>query len=100
MPKRKVAIFDIDGTLFRSSLLIEVTEALIHAGVFKQTVRNEYRRAYKRWSERKGTYEEYIWAVIHAFERHIKGVRSSDFKLRGAGATFASKLGSSPPVEP
>jgi len=27
--KRRVAVFDIDGTLFRSSLLIELVEALI-----------------------------------------------------------------------
>jgi len=30
--KRKVAIFDIDGTIFRSSLLVELLEALIAEG--------------------------------------------------------------------
>ena len=29
---KKVAIFDIDGTVFRSSLLIELTDALIQEG--------------------------------------------------------------------
>ena len=32
--QRTVAVFDIDGTLFRSSLLIEITEALIQAKLF------------------------------------------------------------------
>lgn len=31
---RKVAFFDIDGTVFRSSLLIELVNALIAEGVF------------------------------------------------------------------
>jgi hypothetical protein len=33
MKNRKLAIFDIDGTVFRSSLLIELTDALVRDGV-------------------------------------------------------------------
>jgi len=33
---RKIAVFDIDGTIFRSSLLIECVEAMISAGLFPE----------------------------------------------------------------
>lgn len=71
---RKVAIFDIDGTIFRSSLLIEITEELVARDVFKPDVKKIYKGAYKRWAERKGSYEDYIHGVIKAFEANIKGV--------------------------
>lgn len=76
---KKVAIFDIDGTIFRSSLLIEITEALIEEGIFPKKVRGIYTKAYESWSNRKDSYEKYIDAVINAFNQNIKGVRYSDF---------------------
>lgn len=77
---KKVAIFDIDGTIFRSSLLIEVTEVLIREGMFSEKVRTVYSKAYERWSDRKDSYGKYIGAVIKAFEQNIKGIRYSDFQ--------------------
>jgi HAD superfamily hydrolase (TIGR01490 family) len=80
--KRKAAFFDIDGTIFRSSLLIEVTEAMIQSGVFgphSDRLRRMYAKSYRRWLDRKGPYEEYIGGVIKAFEGHIKGVRHDWF---------------------
>jgi len=76
---KKVAIFDIDGTIFRSSLLIEITEALIQEGIFSKKVIDVYAKAYKNWSNRKDSYDKYIGAVISAFEQNIKGVRYNDF---------------------
>jgi len=76
---RKTAIFDIDGTIFRSSLLIELVDALIHENLFPASARKIYTAAYKRWSERKDDYEKYIMAVVAAFMKHIKGVRYPDF---------------------
>jgi FMN phosphatase YigB (HAD superfamily) len=32
--KKRVAFFDIDGTLFRSSLLIELVERMLDRGLF------------------------------------------------------------------
>lgn len=76
---KKVAIFDIDGTLFRSSLLIEITDALIQEGVFPAIARENYASAYKNWLERRDAYEEYIEAVVKSFLQNIKGVRQKDF---------------------
>ena len=76
---KKVAIFDIDGTVFRSSLLIELTDALIQEGIFSSRVRKLYSQAYGNWLDRKGPYEEYIEAVVKAFRQNIKGVQYSEF---------------------
>jgi len=76
---KKVAIFDIDGTIFRSSLLIELTDALIQEGVFSSRARKSYTRAAENWLDRKGPYEEYNNAVIKAFQQNIKGVRYQEF---------------------
>lgn len=79
--KRKVAIFDIDGTIFRSSLLIELIEEFITQGVFPASTRDEFDRQYRKWHERKGSYDEYIDALIMSFLKHIKGVRYEDMTL-------------------
>ena len=70
---RKVAIFDIDGTIFRSSLLIELVEVLIEIGAFPVSVRKDYDEQKVEWLERKGDYEEYIMAVVKVFIKNIKG---------------------------
>lgn len=76
---RKVAIFDIDGTIFRSSLLIELVEALIEKKIFHESVRADYEKEKVRWLDRKGDYEAYIMAVVKVFVRNIKGVEYDDF---------------------
>jgi HAD superfamily hydrolase (TIGR01490 family) len=76
---RKVAIFDIDGTVFRSSLLIELTDALVQDGIFHSKVSKLYARAYENWLNRKGPYEEYIEAVVKVFRQNIRGVQYNEF---------------------
>ncbi len=77
--KRPAAFLDIDGTLFRSSLLIELVDRLITEGVFPEAAREQY--AYERtlWIDRQGTYEAYIDAVVRSFIIHIKGVHYGEF---------------------
>src|SRR3989344_1996099 len=53
---RNVAIFDIDGTIFRSSLLIELVEVLIEEKIFPVSVRADYAREKVRWLDRNRTY--------------------------------------------
>ncbi len=77
--KKKVAVFDIDGTLFRSSLLIELVEALVEEKIFPGSVARSYARAYEKWKDRQGPYEEYIAAVVRAFDQNIKGVSEHAF---------------------
>lgn len=86
--KRRVAVFDIDGTLFRSSLLIELVEALILEKIFPAAIRSRYGKAYRNWLERRGGYEKYIAGVVRAFEGNIRGVREKDL-VRVAGDVIA-----------
>ncbi len=76
--KQKVAFFDIDGTVFRSSLLIELVEDLVAARIFPKETSSMYENEYELWRNREGTYEEYITAVVHAYLRGIKGVFYGD----------------------
>lgn len=80
----QVAVFDIDGTIFRSSLLIELVEALIREGIFPVEARKAYSDAYNKWIAREGTpadgfsYYEYIGKMVEAYRTYIKGVRRRD----------------------
>ena len=88
---QKVAFFDIDGTVFRSSLLIELVEELITAGHFPVSTRDTYYDAYTAWRNREGTYEDYINAVVDAYINNIKGVYYGD--LADLGRIVVAKQG-------
>ncbi len=76
---QKVAFFDVDGTIFRSSLLIELVEGLIRQGVFPKEAALVYEDSHEAWRNREGGYEEYINDVVASFLEHIKGVHYGDF---------------------
>lgn len=94
MEKQKVAVFDIDGTLFRSSLLIELVEGMINEGVIPAEAREKYAQEELLWRNRKKTYQQYIDAVINAFYAHIKGVHYTDFDrvARIIGAVYKDRV--------
>ena len=74
MAKRvRLAIFDIDGTIFRSSLIIELFNELVRRGVFPERARREVERDYVNWLNRKGHYNDYIMRVVRVFYREIAG---------------------------
>ncbi len=85
---KKVAIFDIDGTLFRSSLLIELVEALIEQGPFSVEVRKDYAKEKERWQNRRGTYDAYINKMVKVFMANIKGVSFKDFERATASVAL------------
>ena len=80
MKTTRLAVFDIDGTIFRSSLVIELSHALVDAGVFPKTARKEIAKEYLAWVNRRGTYEAYINKVVRIYIKHIKGVRYTQVK--------------------
>jgi HAD superfamily hydrolase (TIGR01490 family) len=75
---RPVAVFDIDGTIFRSSLLIELVEALIEKGIFPIEALHIYEKEREEWLNRNGEYAHYIKKVVEVFGRHIKGQSYGD----------------------
>lgn len=70
-----MAIFDVDGTIFRSSLLIQIVDRLIFIGAFPEKARDDFDRQHEKWLNREGDYEEYISAVVRSFLKHLKGVK-------------------------
>ncbi len=78
--KRKVAVFDVDGTIFRSSLLIELVNELIHEGIFKPEAARVYEKAYEEWRNREGNYEDYIEGVVAALRHNLKGTAYKDLR--------------------
>ena len=78
LKKRKVAVFDIDGTIFRSSLLIELVDVLIERELFPEKARNIFDTKRILWLERKGNYESYIMAVVEVFMKYIRGIHYKD----------------------
>ncbi len=76
---KPVAFFDVDGTIFRSSLLIEVVEQMIKEGLFPEEAKEMYEVSYRAWQNREGSYDDYIYDVIDAFLVHIKGVHYGAF---------------------
>ena len=71
---KKLAVFDIDGTIFRSSLVVELVDALIQEGIFKDKVSKVYAKSYQDWLERKDDYKKYIDDVVKAYINNIKGI--------------------------
>lgn len=80
---RPVAFFDIDGTVFRSSLLVELVEQLVKEEVFPPEASLQYETELQSWRDREGSYENYITAVINVFMQYIKGVPYSSFAKIG-----------------
>jgi len=75
---QKLAVFDIDGTIFRSSLLIVLTNALVEKNFFPKNARIEIKDDYKAWLNREGEYENYIEKVIDVYTKYIVGLKEED----------------------
>lgn len=71
--RKKVAIFDIDGTIFRSSLLIEFNKGLMRTGVIPSALVGDLHKEYYAWVERRGSYGDYIRKVVTMHQKAIKG---------------------------
>lgn len=74
----KLAIFDIDGTIFRSSLLIELVHEFVAEAIFPKKVLAEIENDYLAWVDRKGSYENYILKVVQVYASNIQGVKEVD----------------------
>ncbi|MDD5396844.1 MAG: HAD-IB family phosphatase [Candidatus Moranbacteria bacterium] len=76
--KQKIAIFDIDGTIFRKNLQFELINELSWIGIFPRKVRDQIVTLYTNWLEHKGTYEQYRVGLVELYEKYIRGCKLSD----------------------
>lgn len=84
--KKRVAVFDIDGTIFRSSLLIEFNKALQRTGVIGAADAMALLKPYYAWVERRGSYDDYIKKVV---EVHVKAIKGKEQRYGLAAADLA-----------
>jgi len=76
--KTKIAIFDIDGTIFRKNLAFELINELVWLKVFDKKVRNELVNHYTSWLDHKGVYEDYRKAIVGLYADNIRGCKQED----------------------
>lgn len=72
--QKKIAILDIDGTIFRKNLHFELINELAWMKVFPASVRHRLTEVYSGWLEHSGTYEDYRKAIVEIYAENIKGV--------------------------
>lgn len=80
--QKKVAVFDIDGTIFRSSLYIEIVRQLIKDGVLPSGASSQFEAEYSAWKDRThvDSYNEYTQAVIDSFEKYLPTLSVEKFE--------------------
>lgn len=90
--KTKLAVFDIDGTIFRKNLHFELLDELVYREIFPRKVRSELVSIYGQWLDHEGTYERYRDRLVSLYEDNIKGCSQRDvFEAAHNVAIFNAK---------
>lgn len=71
--KKKIAVFDIDGTIFRSALHFELFHGLVEYGIFPNIVVKEIEQYHDDWINRRGHYRDYEMSLVNSYKNRIKG---------------------------
>lgn len=74
----KLAVFDIDGTIFRKNLHFELLEELSYMRIFSKKVRRELIKWYGFWLNNEGTYEAYRDRLVKLYKENIKNCKETD----------------------
>ena len=75
----KLAVFDIDGTLFRWSFFIDIVERLVKNGIVVSEAYTEASLLKRQWRNREVTYTAYLGAIIKLVEgKAMRGVARED----------------------
>ncbi|MBC2578226.1 HAD-IB family hydrolase [Peptostreptococcus russellii] len=73
------AFFDIDGTLYRDSLLIEHFRKLIKYELISKSEWSEHlQTTYNNWDKRQGNYDDYMFEITNQYVNAITGLKKSD----------------------
>jgi HAD superfamily hydrolase (TIGR01490 family) len=79
MVMSKIAVFDIDGTLFRWQLFHELVFELKRSGQFTDSVALQLDEALLRWQSRDLAWHKYEHHVVEAIRKHIAQISPEDF---------------------
>lgn len=81
--KRKVAAFDIDGTLFRSGLFQEVAYELMKMNALPHTILEKTTAANREWRHRThgNAFEEFNMLVVESIDNALPQLRIEDYEV-------------------
>jgi phosphoserine phosphatase len=77
---KKLAVFDIDGTVFRGSFMVELMKTLVHFRIFPREAEHAVDKEYFGWVERRAPYQNYVDKVVKVFTKMIAGCSEEDIK--------------------
>lgn len=73
------AFFDIDGTLYRDSLLVEHFRKLIKYELIGKAEWSEHlQTTYNNWDKRQGNYDDYMFEISDQYVNAIIGLKKTD----------------------
>ena len=79
--RTKAAFFDIDGTIFRNSLMIEHFLKLIKFEVIDPAIwYTKVQKVYLEWEKRYGDFEEYLEILAGVYIEELKGIDKADIE--------------------
>ncbi|AKL94139.1 HAD-superfamily subfamily IB hydrolase [Clostridium aceticum] len=68
------AFFDVDGTLYRDSLMVEHFKRLIRYEIIDPSIwHNMAKKTFHDWDKRQGNYEDYLLEVAEIYLKSMKG---------------------------
>jgi HAD superfamily hydrolase (TIGR01490 family) len=76
---KRLAVFDIDGTIFRYSLFIELFNEFVEQKIFPENANFEVEKDLKEWINRNKTFNDYTNTLIGSFFENLNGVSVEDF---------------------
>jgi HAD superfamily hydrolase (TIGR01490 family) len=76
------AVFDIDGTIFRSSLFLEIVYRAVEKGILPRSIKQDITEAKDAWLKRRhsNAYEEFIMTTVKSFDRNFAGADASKMR--------------------
>lgn len=77
---RPLAVFDIDGTLFRWQLYYEVVLRFLDEGLITEPDATKVRAAYTQWQSRVGTFHDFEMIAISALDNHLVSIDMKAFE--------------------
>ena len=79
---RTAAFFDIDGTLYRESLMIEHFKKLLKYEVLDPALwHTNIRTKYENWAKRRGNYDDYMLGLADIYRESMRGLERSKMEF-------------------
>ena len=73
--KNIAAFFDVDGTIFRNSLLIEHFKLLIKSGNLSMDAwTSSVEKNFEKWAKREGDYDTYLEDLVNKYVDGLKNI--------------------------